>query len=304
MNTRIVDKHYHNNVFIFLTINQPINNVSHCITDSVRDRKGCVFVHCHAGISRSATVCISYIMKTMQWSLSRAYDFVKQKRPCISPNLHFMGQLLEFEKQLSKSQESEMLDTTTTTSSGTTLGFVSMNTTCTSNLSSSSVDELMEEDEDCVHDASISSASAPTSLNFDSSSSNSSDDSATISHRQDTSSTSSSPAASLQRVCEEAVVSMMTKPTRLFLTQQQQKQSKSDSAVCCESARKKMQLPLNGNSSISLPTTPINYFNCLASLVSSPSRSSLPHSPCRVVAQLGSRSESNLNTYAQLTESM
>ena len=39
-------------------------------------------------------------MKHMEMCLSKSYDFVKQKRPCISPNLHFMGQLLEFEKQL------------------------------------------------------------------------------------------------------------------------------------------------------------------------------------------------------------
>lgn len=59
-----------------------------------------MFVHCHAGISRSATVCIAYVMKHLQKDLTNAYDFVKQKRPCISPNLHFMGQLLEFQKIL------------------------------------------------------------------------------------------------------------------------------------------------------------------------------------------------------------
>lgn len=59
-----------------------------------------MFVHCHAGISRSATVCIAYVMKHHQTDLTQAYDFVKQKRPCISPNLHFMGQLLAFQKQL------------------------------------------------------------------------------------------------------------------------------------------------------------------------------------------------------------
>ena len=39
-------------------------------------------------------------MKHHQRDLTQAYDFVKQRRPCISPNLHFMGQLLEFQKQL------------------------------------------------------------------------------------------------------------------------------------------------------------------------------------------------------------
>ena len=70
-------------------------------------------MHCHAGISRSATISISYIMKTMDWDLSKAYDFVKQKRPCISPNLHFMGQLLEFEKQLKEQRERKVSGTTT-----------------------------------------------------------------------------------------------------------------------------------------------------------------------------------------------
>lgn len=39
-------------------------------------------------------------MKHHQKDLTQAYDFVKQRRPCISPNLHFMGQLLEFQKCL------------------------------------------------------------------------------------------------------------------------------------------------------------------------------------------------------------
>ncbi len=63
-------------------------------------------MHCHAGISRSATVCIAYIMKHHQTDLTQAYDFVKQKRSCISPNLHFMGQLLEFQKRLQSGSSS------------------------------------------------------------------------------------------------------------------------------------------------------------------------------------------------------
>ena len=57
-------------------------------------------MHCHAGISRSATVCIAYAMKLYGEGLASAYDFVKSKRPCISPNLHFMGQLVTFGQQL------------------------------------------------------------------------------------------------------------------------------------------------------------------------------------------------------------
>ena len=70
------------------------------ITDEIKAKNGKVFVHCRAGVSRSATVCIAYIMKHMGSDVTNAYEFVKTKRPCISPNLHFMGQLLEFQKQL------------------------------------------------------------------------------------------------------------------------------------------------------------------------------------------------------------
>ena len=59
-----------------------------------------MLVHCHAGVSRSATVCMAYVMKSLNYDLRSAYDFVKRKRSCVSPNLHFMGQLLEFEKRL------------------------------------------------------------------------------------------------------------------------------------------------------------------------------------------------------------
>jgi protein-tyrosine phosphatase len=47
---------------------------------------GKVFVHCYAGVSRSATIVIAYLMKEHCLSFSAAYKFVKGKRSFINPN--------------------------------------------------------------------------------------------------------------------------------------------------------------------------------------------------------------------------
>ncbi|XP_007890110.1 dual specificity protein phosphatase 4 isoform X1 [Callorhinchus milii] len=68
--------------------------------DSVKKVNGRVLVHCHAGISRSATICLAYLMMTKRVRLDEAFEFVKQRRSIISPNFSFMGQLLQFESQI------------------------------------------------------------------------------------------------------------------------------------------------------------------------------------------------------------
>jgi len=65
--------------------------------ESVRESGGKVLIHCRAGISRSATVCIAYLMYGGRLSLDEAHDYLKHCRPLISPNLNFMRQLAEFE---------------------------------------------------------------------------------------------------------------------------------------------------------------------------------------------------------------
>lgn len=69
-------------------------------SDSVRDASGRVLVHCQAGISRSATICLAYLMKRKRVRLDEAFEFVRRRRSIISPNFSFMGQLLQFESQL------------------------------------------------------------------------------------------------------------------------------------------------------------------------------------------------------------
>ncbi|XP_004704527.1 dual specificity protein phosphatase 2 [Echinops telfairi] len=68
--------------------------------DSVKTSGGRVLVHCQAGISRSATICLAYLMQSRRVPLDEAFDYVKQRRAVISPNFSFMGQLLQFETQV------------------------------------------------------------------------------------------------------------------------------------------------------------------------------------------------------------
>ncbi|XP_064389953.1 dual specificity protein phosphatase 6-like isoform X2 [Halichondria panicea] len=75
--------------------------------EKARMSKCTILIHCMAGISRSVTVTIAYLMQNFGMSMQEAYQFVKDKRPAISPNLNFMGQLVAFEKQLKENQSSD-----------------------------------------------------------------------------------------------------------------------------------------------------------------------------------------------------
>jgi len=59
-----------------------------------------VLVHCLAGISRSATIVIAYLMWKYRWSFPTAYEYVKTKRPIIDPNFGFISQLYVYGKDI------------------------------------------------------------------------------------------------------------------------------------------------------------------------------------------------------------
>ncbi|CAG4981111.1 unnamed protein product [Colias eurytheme] len=61
-------------------------------------QKGNVLVHCHFGVSRSATLVIAYIMQKYSLSFEQAYNFVRQRRKFINPNPGFVSQLKQYHK--------------------------------------------------------------------------------------------------------------------------------------------------------------------------------------------------------------
>jgi len=56
------------------------------------------YVHCLAGMNRSGTVTIAYLMDEHDWTRDKALAFVQQKRPQVQPNPTFMRLLAEWEK--------------------------------------------------------------------------------------------------------------------------------------------------------------------------------------------------------------
>lgn len=55
------------------------------IDENLRAKRN-VLVNCHAGVSRSAAIVISYIMKKLGLNFEAAFEIVKSRRPRIRPN--------------------------------------------------------------------------------------------------------------------------------------------------------------------------------------------------------------------------
>lgn len=47
------------------------------ISEALRNKQNKILIHCYAGVSRSATVVIGYLMKTQQMPLDLAFKFVR-----------------------------------------------------------------------------------------------------------------------------------------------------------------------------------------------------------------------------------
>ena len=57
-------------------------------------------MHCVQGISRSATIIMSYLILTQGFEYKDAFEFIQRKREVVNPNLGFITQLMWFYKRL------------------------------------------------------------------------------------------------------------------------------------------------------------------------------------------------------------
>ena len=80
-------------------ISQYFFEVHNIINIALAENKN-VIVHCAAGISRSSSLVIAYLMIENRWSYEEAYNYVKSKRSIINPNIGFVKQLKALEYRL------------------------------------------------------------------------------------------------------------------------------------------------------------------------------------------------------------
>ena len=57
-----------------------------------------ILVHCIAGVSRSPTVVLRYMMRGMRFTLSSALDYLTKKRPVVKPNDWYMTVLSRIDR--------------------------------------------------------------------------------------------------------------------------------------------------------------------------------------------------------------
>ena len=79
---------------------------SYRFIEEAKKKGGRVLVHCIQGISRSATIVISYIMLTHKFTYDETLKFVEQRRKIVSPNLGFTVQTTIFRQRVFEGYDS------------------------------------------------------------------------------------------------------------------------------------------------------------------------------------------------------
>ena len=70
---------------------------AHEFIEAARAAGHAVLVHCGAGVSRSAALCIAHLMRRHSWTAARALDHVKTRRSIVQPNDGFWHALCTLE---------------------------------------------------------------------------------------------------------------------------------------------------------------------------------------------------------------
>ncbi|CAF1067419.1 unnamed protein product [Adineta ricciae] len=80
-------------------IRKHFEDVFQFIDKALRDKSSNILVHCSAGISRSPTLVLAYMIKKDRMQLDDAFTAMRQLRPIVDPNISFILQLQDWEKK-------------------------------------------------------------------------------------------------------------------------------------------------------------------------------------------------------------
>lgn len=89
---------------------QSLNECFSACFDFVEDgmKTGRVLVHCNAGVSRSVSIVIAFLIKNRNLSFNEAFTIVKTARPSAKPNEGFLKQLTMYERFLRDSSHNNL----------------------------------------------------------------------------------------------------------------------------------------------------------------------------------------------------
>lgn len=103
-----------------------------CLEEALRTKTNNVLVHCSAGISRSPTLVLAYMIKKYQMKSEDALRQMRKLRQIVDPNVSFIIQLRDWEKKClasAESNEESTCNTSRTATSGTYCGSTSASKT-------------------------------------------------------------------------------------------------------------------------------------------------------------------------------
>jgi len=94
------------------TPSQPLLGVLPAAVDFIGDSLSSghrVLVHCVAGMSRSVSICVAYLVRSEGITAARALVDIQRVRPCANPNKGFRLQLREWEARVAAARAEQGL---------------------------------------------------------------------------------------------------------------------------------------------------------------------------------------------------